>query len=108
MARFRCRPPRNVQLCDNPHLARAAFEEAVRYESPLQTYFRTTTRAVEIGGVTKVLMFLGAANRDPRRRERPDDYDIERSIAGHVGFGYGHCNNTMRGPERLLVTLRTH
>ena len=36
-----------------------------------------------------MLMFLGAANRDPRRWDRPDDYDITRRNAGHVGFGTG-------------------
>jgi cytochrome P450 len=75
-------------------LSRAAFEEAVRFETPVQTFFRTTTRDVEIGGVRldegeKVLMFLGAANRDARKFERPDEYDIERRVGGHVGFGYG-------------------
>jgi len=34
-------------------------------------------------------MFLGAANRDPRHWERPEDYDIERRFVGHVGFGSG-------------------
>ena len=38
---------------------------------------------------SKVLMFLGAANRDPRRWERADEYDITRRNAGHVGFGTG-------------------
>jgi len=37
----------------------------------------------------KVLVFMGAANRDPRRWERPDDYDIRRAAAGHVGWGVG-------------------
>lgn len=56
-----------------PHgLARVAFDEAVRWESPVQTFFRTTTTEVRIGDVRipkgrKVLMFLAAANRDPRR-----------------------------------------
>ena len=66
----------------------------MRHESPVQTFFRTTTREVELGGETipegsKVLMFLGAANRDPRKWERPDDYDIGRRTVGHVGFGSG-------------------
>jgi 4-methoxybenzoate monooxygenase (O-demethylating) len=91
LARF---PDQYRKLQANPALARAAFEEAVRYESPVQTFFRTTTRETVLAGQPidegeKILMFLGAANRDPRRWERPDDYDIERRNAGHVGFGYG-------------------
>ena len=77
-----------------PSKARAAFEEAVRLESPVQTFFRTTTREVLLAGVTipegaKVLMLLGAANRDPRKWPEPDRYDIDRSTVGHVGFGAG-------------------
>jgi hypothetical protein len=91
LARF---PEQFARLRADPSLARAAFEEAVRYETPVQTFFRTTTRPVEIGGIAvdegeKVLMFLGAANRDPRHWERPDDYDIGRRAVGHVGFGSG-------------------
>ncbi|MBS0644651.1 MAG: cytochrome P450 [Proteobacteria bacterium] len=91
LARF---PGEFQRLRADPSLARAAFEEAVRLESPVQTFFRTTTRDVAIGDETlpegsKVLMFLGAANRDPRRWDRPDDYDITRKNAGHVGFGSG-------------------
>jgi len=83
-----------AKLRAEPKLARAAFEEAVRLESPVQTFFRTTTRDVGIGEVTlgegeKVLMFLAAANRDPRRWDNPDTYDITRRVAGHVGFGAG-------------------
>ena len=75
-------------------LARTAFDEAVRFESPVQTFFRTTARPARIGDVEigeghKILMFLGAANRDPRRWEQPDSYDIARRTSGHVGFGSG-------------------
>jgi cytochrome P450 len=91
LARF---PDQWRKLREDPNLARAAFEEAVRFESPVQTFFRTTTRSVRIGDVQlsdgqKVLMFLGAANRDPRRWEKPDSYDIARRTSGHVGFGSG-------------------
>jgi 4-methoxybenzoate monooxygenase (O-demethylating) len=91
LARF---PDQLAKLRGDPSLSRNAFEEAVRYESPVQTFFRTTTRAVEISGHTvgegeKVLMFLGAANRDPRRWENPDRYDITRRTSGHVGYGSG-------------------
>ena len=91
LARF---PDQFARLRQDPSLARAAFEEAIRFESPVQTFFRTTTRPVELSGVAmgegeKVLMFLGAANRDPRRWERPEEYDITRRASGHVGFGMG-------------------
>jgi cytochrome P450 len=91
LARF---PEQFTRLRADPSQARAAFEEAVRYESPVQTFFRTTTCSVDIGGVPidegeKVLMFLGAANRDPRHWELPDEYDIARRAIGHVGFGSG-------------------
>jgi 4-methoxybenzoate monooxygenase (O-demethylating) len=91
LARF---PDQWRALRDDLTLARNAFEEAVRFESPVQTFFRTTTREVELGGVPigegeKVLMFLAAANRDPRRWDKPDDYDIKRRTSGHVGYGSG-------------------
>ncbi len=87
-------PEQMSRLRGDPSLARNAFEEAVRFESPVQTFFRTTTREVEIGGYRlgegeKILMFLGAANRDPRRWDDPDRYEITRKTAGHVGFGSG-------------------
>ncbi len=89
-----CFPEQFQRLRADPALARAAFEEAVRFESPVQTFFRTTTREVEIGGERigegeKILMFLGAANRDPRRWEHPYEYDITRQNAAHVAFGAG-------------------
>jgi cytochrome P450 len=96
LARF---PAQFERLRADPSLARGAFEEAVRLESPVQTFFRTTVRDVAVGDASdgdvtigagrKVLLFLGAANRDPRRWEQPDEYDITRRAAGHVGFGTG-------------------
>ncbi|WGS28267.1 cytochrome P450 [Bradyrhizobium sp. ISRA464] len=91
LARF---PDQWALLRKDPSLARNAFEEAVRFESPVQTFFRTTARDVELGGARipegeKVLMFLAAANRDPRRWDKPDTYDITRRTSGHVGFGSG-------------------
>jgi cytochrome P450 len=81
-------------LRENPSLTRPAFEEVIRYASPVQTFFRTTTKAVEVAGVRldegqKVLLFLAAANRDPRKWQDPDKFDIRRKTLGHVGFGYG-------------------
>jgi cytochrome P450 len=88
-------PKQWEKLRANPaRLATNAFEEAVRFESPVQTFFRTTTCATELGGVRleegrKILLFLGAANRDPRQSQDPDEYDIDRKVLRHVGFGSG-------------------
>jgi cytochrome P450 len=81
-------------LREDPSLAALAFEEAVRWETPIQTFFRTTTHEVEVAGVRipaeeKVLLFLGAANRDPRQWTNPDLFDIRRDSSAHVGFGMG-------------------
>lgn len=78
----------------DPSLAAAAYEEAVRWGSPVQTFFRTTTCEVEIAGARipaekKVILFLGSANRDPQRWTNPDQFDIKRNAMGHVGFGMG-------------------
>ena len=87
-------PDEYRRLRERPELARNAFEEGLRYDSPVQTFFRTTSRSVEIGGAEipahrKVLLFMASANRDPSRWDHPDRFDIERTATGHVGFGAG-------------------
>lgn len=87
-------PDQWEQLKADPSLSRAAFEEAVRLGSPVKWFGRHATTDVEIGGVvlpedSHVVVFLGAANRDPRRWDEPEQYDISRSTSGHVGFGAG-------------------
>jgi hypothetical protein len=112
---FASNPGQWRMLRENPSGARAAFEEVIRYTSPVQTFFRTTTRDVRVAGVhleegQKVLLFLAAANRDPRKWEDPDKFDIQRQTAGHVGFGHGihMCVGQMVArleAEILLTTL---
>jgi len=79
---------------ENPNLIRGAFEEVLRFEAPVQTFFRTTTRNVDVADVRmgdgeKVLLFLAAANRDPRRWDKPDTFDVRRRATGHMTFGTG-------------------
>jgi len=78
----------------DPSLVPALVEEAVRFESPVQTVFRTATRDVEIAGGTipagrLVAVLLGSANRDERRFADPDRFDVGRDTRGHFGFGFG-------------------
>jgi 4-methoxybenzoate monooxygenase (O-demethylating) len=100
------------KLREKPALARSAFDESLRWDSTVQTFFRTSTREVSIGGTvipagSKVLLFLAAANRDPRQWLHPERFDIERKNAGHVGFGAGihQCLGQMMARQEAAVVL---
>jgi len=87
-------PEQWTALRENPGLTRGAFEEVLRFEAPVQSFFRTTTKAIEVSGVRlgegeKVLLLFAAANRDPRRWDRPDSFDVRRRATGHMTFGTG-------------------
>jgi cytochrome P450 len=91
---FASNPEQWTILRENPNWIRGSFEEVLRFEAPVQTFFRTTTKAIDVGGVRlgegeKVLLFLAAANRDPRRWDRPDSFDVRRRATGHMTFGTG-------------------
>jgi cytochrome P450 len=87
-------PEQWMALRENPGLIRGAFEEVLRFEAPVQSFFRTTTKAVEVSGIPlgdgeKVLLLFAAANRDPRRWDKPDTFDVKRRATGHMTFGTG-------------------
>lgn len=91
LARF---PEQYDKLVATPAMARQAFEEALRFESPVQTFFRTVNKPIEFAGARmqandKVVCFLAAANRDGRQWKDPDVFDIERKPVGHMAFGSG-------------------
>jgi 4-methoxybenzoate monooxygenase (O-demethylating) len=82
------------KLRQDPSKVRQAFDEVMRFETAFQCYFRTTTRETELAGTAigsqdKIYISIAAANRDPRRWEEPERFDISRKTAGHVGFGTG-------------------
>ncbi|WMY79078.1 cytochrome P450 [Citricoccus sp. I39-566] len=88
-------PEQWEKLKARPQLAKFAVDEALRVESPFQMFHRTTTVDTELGGVqipadSKILLFMGAANRDPRQwGEDADVFDLDRNASGHVAFGMG-------------------
>src|SRR5262249_1973791 len=91
---FATNPEQWTSLRENRSLTRPAFDEVLRWESPIQTFFRTTTRPVDLGGIeipsdAKILLFLASANRDPRKGNAPERLDVSRRAAGHVAFGAG-------------------
>ncbi len=70
----------------------------MRWEAPVQGEARVALEDVEIAGGTipsgsRVWLCYGAANRDERRFENPEQLDFEREPKRHVGFGEGihHC-----------------
>lgn len=87
-------PDQWTVLRENPALNRPAFDEILRWDSPSQVFFRTTTKPTRLGGVDieadqKILLLMQAANRDPRRWDDPDRFDVRRRAIGHVAFGHG-------------------
>lgn len=72
----------------------SAAEEILRFESPVQMTPRHAVGNGELAGRKvkdgdALLLFLGAANRDPARFPEPDRFDIARADNRHLAFGYG-------------------
>jgi cytochrome P450 len=87
-------PDQMKLLRRDPTLMPRAIEEMLRYDSPVQTVFRTAKEDVEIGGTmvekgSGVFLMLGSANRDAAQFSNPDVFDITREASDHVSFGEG-------------------
>ena len=79
---------------DDRSLLPDAFEETIRWEPPVTVILRRATRDTELAGVpveegADVALLLGSANRDERKYEHPDQFDIFRASRQSVGFGFG-------------------
>jgi cytochrome P450 len=87
-------PDERERLLNDRSLVPNAIEEILRYEAPSPVQARFVTREVELYGTTVpegsvMLLLTASANRDERRFEDPDRFDIRRTIDHHVSFGYG-------------------
>jgi cytochrome P450 len=88
-------PEQWAKVHADPSLMKFAIDEALRYEPPFTCFFRTTSRDAVLDGVqlpagSKLVVFLGAANRDPRRwGDTADQFDIDRDTGGQLAFGMG-------------------
>jgi cytochrome P450 len=82
-------------ICQDPKLIPGAIEEVLRLDTSVIAWRRRTTQGVDIGGVpvpqgAKLLLLLGAANRDSSVFPDPDRLDIRRPNAReHLSFGAG-------------------
>jgi len=88
------RPEVFAAVRDDRQLVRAAIEESVRWAPTDPMFSRHVTRDTEFFGThlpegSVLHLCLGAANRDPARWERPDEYDITRPPKPSLAFGSG-------------------
>jgi cytochrome P450 family 150 subfamily A5 len=89
------RPELQERLRAEPDLIPSFIEETLRFESPIQGQFRLPRVATTIGTVdvppgTNVMVHGGAANRDPRQFEAPNEFRLDRTDGRlHLGFGFG-------------------
>jgi cytochrome P450 len=79
---------------EDPELIPGAVEEILRYLPPSQYQGRFSVQDREFEGGTipagfPVLLITGAATRDPRAFERPDEFDIERTPSVAIALGHG-------------------
>jgi cytochrome P450 len=83
MVEFSQHPDQYRRLQAEPDLLAGAVEEILRYHNPVVYLRRTAMQDVELAGEQikrgdKMVVMLGAPNRDPALFERPDDFDITR------------------------------
>lgn len=95
-------------------LLAAAIEEGMRWISPIGTQGRRTTRALELGGVelpadAPVAAVIASANRDERRFEHAERFDIRRGRQRNATFGFGphFCSGHAfaRSLERIALRM---
>ncbi|MGV0644204.1 cytochrome P450 [Mycolicibacterium sp. XJ879] len=86
-------PSQRRELVENPSLIGGAVEEVLRYEPPVHSIARYVANDVEYHGQvipagSALLLMSGSANRDDRKFDNPDVFDIHRN-ANHLSFGRG-------------------
>ncbi|SPM29635.1 Cytochrome P450 [Mycobacterium terramassiliense] len=78
----------------NPDLVPMAVEELLRYLSPAQNVYRTALSDYRVGDTTiparaRIMLSIGAANRDPLAFDEPDAFRADRNPSQHMTFGFG-------------------
>jgi cytochrome P450 len=79
---------------NDPALIPNAINESLRLESPIRGFTRHLTTDAAIGGVSipggnRVLLLYASANRDERKWQDAERFDVRRRASDHLGFGNG-------------------
>jgi cytochrome P450 len=87
-------PEQFAALQADRELLAPAIEEGLRYETPLTVVQRFTTEDTDVEGVkiparSVIGVCIGSANRDERRWERSEEFDIFRKHVPHISFAAG-------------------
>ncbi|HEX7134730.1 MAG TPA: cytochrome P450 [Iamia sp.] len=103
---FATHPEQWQRLRSEPHRVKAAFNEALRLESPISCFTRVARVDTVLGGSplpagSRILVSFASANRDERRWDDPERFDITRESAAHVAFGHGEHACVGMGLARL-------
>lgn len=106
-------PTAAARLRADPGLLGPAIDEVMRYRNQTTRISRRTVADVAIGGHTipagqDVTVWLAAANRDPRKFERPDSFELDRSSDTHLALGYGihFCLGAALSRLEMSIALR--
>jgi cytochrome P450 len=114
---FANHPEQWERLCSDEAAITRAIEEVVRWDPPVQSFFRNTLSETTVAGVkipkgVKVQILFGSANRDERHFDKPEEFRIDRE-ADHVAYGIGihYCLGAPLARVELTAffdTLRKH
>lgn len=87
-------PDARRRIVADPARINDAIEETLRFNTSAQRFKRTVARDTELHGQKlrngdKVILAYGSGNRDRRKFDNPDLYDLDRRPKEHLGFGTG-------------------
>ena len=111
-----------IALCENPdaltalraqpNLSSNVIEETLRYWSPVNLVFQTAVHDVQLYHTTipagaYVLSYISSGNRDERRFDSPDHFDIQRDAHHHLSFAHGphYCPGAALGKRMGAIAL---
>lgn len=93
-----CQPDQWGAVVDDPSLTPSFVEEVLRFDAPIQGFFRNTLAPTVVAGTpipadARVLALFGSANRDDHHYPDADTFLATRNPTDHVAFGNGihHC-----------------